>query len=137
MGALAGAHGRARLAGERYTCRDRLEVADAAAPARRSVELDGNVTELAGHAVRAMEETAVGEDRTSDPRGDREVDEVTVAATCAECRLSESRDVRVPIEEGREAERRLHLVGERDVAEIRPEVRWLDDVSGPWVDRAG
>ena len=133
----AGGDRRTRLAGEGRAGRDGLEVAAPAAAAERAVELDRDVAELAGHAVGAVEQPAVRDDRATDAGRHREVDEVVLAAAGAEGRLAERGDVRVAVEERRQAESCLDVVGERHVTEVRTEVRRLDDRAGARVDRAG
>ncbi len=73
----------------------------------------------------------------TDPGRHRHVDEVVLTAAGPVGRLAERGDVRVPVEERRQAERRLHVIGQRHVAEARTEVRRLDDRARARVDRAG
>ena len=95
------------------------------------------MAELAGHPVGAVEQPAVRDDRATDTGRHRDVDEVVLAAAGAVGRLAERGDVRVAVEERRQAEGCLHVVGQRHVTEVRTEVRRLDDRAGARVDRAG
>ena len=133
----AGGDRRARLAGEGRAGCDGLEVPAPAAAAHRAVELDRDVAEFAGHPVGAVEQPAVRDDRATDTGRHRDVDEVVLAAAGAVGRLGERGDVRVAVEECREAERHLHIVSQRHVPELRTEVRRLDNCAGARVDRAG
>ena len=112
-------------------------MADPAAAAARPLERDRDVTELAGEAVRAVQELAGGDDRAADARRDRQVDEVVLALRRTEGVLAERRDVRVPIEERRQAELVAQRGRQRDVAEVRAEVGRLDDDTRPGIERPG
>ena len=72
-------------------------------PQRGPSSVDRHVAELAGEAVRAVEELAAGDDRAADAGRDGQVDEVVDAARRAEGLLAERGDVRVAIEERRQA----------------------------------
>ena len=135
--AIPGVHGGARVAGERGPRGDRFEVADAAAAAAGSVEHHRDVPQLAGQPVRTVEQPAAADDPATDPGRHGQVDEVVAVAAGAERRLPERGHVRVAVQEGRQAERRLDLAGERDMVEVRAEVRRLDDRARERVHRPG
>ena len=99
-------------------------------PQRGPSSSTGHVAELAGEAVRAVQDLAAGDDRAADAGRDGQVDEVVAAARRAEGRspsaatfVSRSRNA------GRSSASR-ELRGERDVPELRAEVGRLDDDAG-------
>ena len=121
--------------GEAGAARVRLDVADPPTATSRAVKRHRQVAELAGHAVRAMEDLSSRHDGSTDARRDGQVDEVVEATRGAKGALAEGCHVRVAIQERREAERRAKLRRQRDVTECWPEVWWLDDDPVAWVDR--
>lgn len=106
-----------------------------AATAWRTIQIDEQMSQLASGAVRATQETAVDHDGPSDARRDRHVHEVARPRRSANRCLCKGGGLGIAIEDGREPDRLLDARGKIDVPESRPEVRWIDDPAGPWVNR--
>jgi hypothetical protein len=109
----------------------------AAAATGRSIELDRDVAELAGGAVRSNDEMAVGHDRPADACRYGHVQEIVHVAGGPERLLAEGGNVRVPLQVDRQAESGLQAGSDRDVVELRTEIRRADDHAGPRVDGSG
>jgi hypothetical protein len=111
-------------------------MADAAAPAARSVQLHDDVPDLAGGAVRAAQRAAVEDHAAADAGRDGDVDRVARSLRRAEAPLGHDGHVGVALEEGRHAQRVPEAVGDGDV---RPavEVRRHEDHAAPGVERPG
>ena len=94
----AAADGVGRCPRNRHARRDGLEVAATAAATWRPVDVDQDVPELAGDAVRPADQPTAGNDRAADPGRDRQVQEVGQAPGRPERPLGQRCDVRVPLE---------------------------------------
>ena len=107
-----------------------------AAAARRPVDLDEDVAELARHAVRPADQPAAGDDRAADPGRDGQVEEVGQIAGRPERPLGQRRDVGVPLERGRDAQRGADRTGQGRAAERSRQVRRLDERSRGRIERS-
>ena len=101
---------------DRAAGRDALEMAARAAATRRPVDLDEDVAQLARDAVRPADQPATGHDRAADPGRDRQVEEVGQIPGRPERPLGQRRDVRVPLEHRRDAERSPDRAGQGGAA---------------------
>jgi hypothetical protein len=135
VGALAVGNGLASLLGHRRPSDEGLEVTYCTAAAD-SVHRHGRVAELAGSAVRSVEDAALGDDGAADTGRDGQVDEVGAAASRSEGHLAQGRNVGVALQEGRQAQGGCHLSRNRHVDELGAHVRRLDDQPAPRVDGA-
>ena len=112
--------GLAASRGDRGTAEVRLEMPLAAARARRPVELDDRVAELAAQTAAAAVRLAVDEDAAADAGADRDHEEVARALGGAVARLAERREMAVVVDgdllaRARHDERTHVDAGERQV----------------------
>ena len=100
--------------GQRVGAGDGLQAAAVAAAADRAVGVDEHVAELAGEALRAAVQAAVEHQPGADARRDHQVDEVLGVAPGAERGLGQRGEVGVVVDEDRQLEPAVHLVGGGD-----------------------
>src|SRR3954449_3701974 len=95
------------------------------------------MAQLAGERVRAAHEPVADDDATADARRDRDVDIVGNAARGTELTLRERRDLRVPLENGLDAECLAERVGEREAPQLTIEVGRVDQDAFVGIERPG
>lgn len=77
-----------RFGRDRPAADERFETADTAAMATRAVDCDGDVPHLTAEAIGSLDEDTVGQDATSDPSTQCQIDKVLNADAAAESRFA-------------------------------------------------
>ena len=95
------------------------------------------MAQFAGGAVGAVEDATFGDDRPADASRDGQVDEVGAVSGGAERHLPQSRDVRVALQEGGQAQCRAEFGGDGNIVEILAHIRRLHNEPAPRIDRTG
>src|SRR5439155_17050132 len=120
---------------DRVAGRDRLPAAAVAAAAHGAVGIDHHVPELRADTVMPAVDVAVDDDAAADPGTDGDHDLISGPAPGAVDRLRQRRDVRVVVDDRRQAEFFGEPVADGYVT-VR-EVRCAEDHAGVRIDEAG